>query len=104
VKNGRWQAKDIDDAFFLRCVEHASTDPNPPVPWASSDRTPYAHFPHWTNRHTMQCLMPIFPPEVILAKASALMRRGLLGGCDCGCRGDFELTDKGRAFLEVGRA
>lgn len=101
MKNGRWQAKDIDDAFFLRCVDHSSMDPRPPYPWKHDPLSPYEIFPHWTNRHTMQCLMPIFPPEVILAKASALMRRGLLDGCDCGCRGDFELTQKGREFLEA---
>ncbi len=43
--------------------------------------------------------MPVFPIEVIRSKAGALIRRGLLTGCDCGCRGDFELTPQGSAFL-----
>lgn len=25
---------------------------------------------------------------------------GLLSGCACGCRGDLELTDAGRSFLD----
>jgi hypothetical protein len=100
MKNGRWQAKDIDDAFFLRCVEWGSMQPHLPLPWATSNDSPWTIFPHWVLRWHLDCLMPIFPPEVILAKASALMRRGLLDGCDCGCRGDFELTQKGRDFLE----
>lgn len=44
-----------------------------------------------------------FPPGVnnklAMAKMSSLVRRGLVGGCCCGCRGDFVLTDKGKAYL-----
>lgn len=44
--------------------------------------------------------MPIgTPPKVALAKMRALIKRGLVEGCGCGCRGDFLLTDKGRAAL-----
>lgn len=39
------------------------------------------------------------PPKVALAKMRQLHKRGFVGGCDCGCRGDFEITDKGLAFL-----
>lgn len=42
------------------------------------------------------------PRKLVLAKMRTLMRRGLVDGCGCGCRGDFELTDKGRAFLFEG--
>lgn len=31
-----------------------------------------------------------------LAKMRILMRRGLVDGCACGCRGDFIITAKGR--------
>jgi len=46
------------------------------------------------------------PPEaqgqdkLVRAKMGMLIRRGLVTGCTCGCRGDFELTEKGRAFLD----
>ena len=30
-----------------------------------------------------------------------LVRRGLVSGCTCGCRGDFEITQKGLEFLEL---
>ncbi len=39
------------------------------------------------------------PHKVALAKMRALYKRGFVGGCDCGCRGDFEITDKGLAFI-----
>jgi hypothetical protein len=28
-----------------------------------------------------------------------LIKRGLVSGCTCGCRGDFEITQKGLDFL-----
>lgn len=30
---------------------------------------------------------------------ASLIRRGLVDGCGCGCRGDFMITDKGRFTL-----
>ncbi|USN14653.1 hypothetical protein PAPPERLAPAPP_02830 [Brevundimonas phage vB_BpoS-Papperlapapp] len=46
---------------------------------------------------------PLFPediPEKLLrGKMANLIRRGLIDGCPCGCRGDYEATDKGRAFV-----
>jgi hypothetical protein len=99
MKNGRWQAKDIGDVFFLQCVDWASMEGRPPLPWEPSDGAGYDHFPHWVFTWNLKCLMPMFPPEVILAKARALIRRGLLTGCDCGCRGDFELTREGAQLV-----
>jgi len=44
--------------------------------------------------------MPPLPSDKLaLAKMRQLIRRGLVDGCACGCRGDFELTDKGREYL-----
>jgi hypothetical protein len=37
--------------------------------------------------------------NLLLAKMRSLLKRGLVDGCCCGCRGDFELTAKGRAAL-----
>jgi hypothetical protein len=39
------------------------------------------------------------PAPLVLAKMQILIRRGLVNGCACGCRGDFTLTDKGREFI-----
>lgn len=33
---------------------------------------------------------PDMPYKVVLAKARSLIRRRLLSGCACGCRGEFE--------------
>ena len=40
------------------------------------------------------------PAKVFLAKMRSLIARGLVSGCACGCRGDFEITIKGRELLE----
>lgn len=102
MKNGRFQAKDIDDVFFLRCVDWCSMCPEPPSTLhgvSNPGYYPLDNFPHWAFTWNLDYLMPMFPSEVILAKASALIRRGLLTGCDCGCRGDFELTEAGRSAI-----
>jgi len=39
------------------------------------------------------------PPKLALSKIKSLINRGLIDGCCCGCRGDFELTAKGREYL-----
>lgn len=31
------------------------------------------------------------PEKIVLAKAKRLIRRGLISGCGCGCRGDFQI-------------
>lgn len=40
------------------------------------------------------------PEKLVLAKMRTLIRRKLVKGCDCGCRGDFEISDQGLAFLQ----
>lgn len=35
------------------------------------------------------------PPKLALAKMRQLIKRGLVTGCTCGCRGDFELKERG---------
>lgn len=39
------------------------------------------------------------PVKLQLAKMRRLMGRGMVGGCDCGCRGDYEVTDRGLAYI-----
>jgi len=40
------------------------------------------------------------PPKLALAKMKQLVKRGLVDGCGCGCRGDFRITDKGGGLLD----
>ena len=53
---------------------------------------------------TVQDAMPPGTPEKLqLAKMKQLHKRGLIGGCTCGCRGDWEITDTGLAFINQPR-
>jgi len=39
------------------------------------------------------------PPKLLLAKMQKMGRKGLVDGCFCGCRGDYEITEKGKQEL-----
>lgn len=46
---------------------------------------------------------PGSPDRLWLKKMTKLMNKGYVGGCDCGCRGDYEITDEGLALIGVER-
>lgn len=46
-----------------------------------------------------RCMPSGTPYKVGLAKMRQLIKRGLVQGCGCGCRGDYEITDDGKAYL-----
>lgn len=69
------QAKDITDEVALEAVR----------------ATQGMHgVPHWSSLWDVQEKLSEFPPKVVTAKLRALIRKGKLNGCTCGCRGDFE--------------
>ena len=43
--------------------------------------------------------MPGVPAKLVVAKMRQMIRKGVVGGCPCGCRGDYVLTEKGREAL-----
>lgn len=81
------QCKDIPDVpvlSFLRSLSRSGT-------WFDFKPLP---------DNTVVRAMPAGTPrKLVLAKMSMLIKRGLVDGCSCGCRGDFVLTDLGRAYL-----
>lgn len=51
--------------------------------------------------HCVQRVMPKdLPEKLVLSKMRNLIKRGLVDGCPCGCRGDYEITDKGKNYLD----
>lgn len=86
------QCKDIPDLPILQFLDRCRDAEGHPV-WAT-----------WGEGYSMPTVrdaMPSDTPEKLqLAKMSQLMRRGLVVGCDCGCRGDFELSAKGIRVVE----
>lgn len=49
--------------------------------------------PRWATKLDVQERLAPVPPKVVLAKLASAIRRGVLLGCACGCRGDFEIPD-----------
>lgn len=87
------QCKDIPDAPILRFL--AGPYDGWPVPrWGS-----------WFGNDYPNSVTHAMPEGVgdklALAKMRQMLRRGVVDGCGCGCRGDFTLTDKGRAEIST---
>jgi hypothetical protein len=75
------QSKDIKDEDVLRVLAQSQGQ------WASHCWGPLSEF------------FKPYPPKLALAKMRQLHKRELVGGCPCGCRGDWEITDKGLALI-----
>lgn len=62
------------------------------------------HWWYWfaTGDWSIQRAMPPnVPDKLVRAKMNQLIHKDLIDGCNCGCRGDYTLTDKGRARLKL---
>lgn len=90
------QCKDIPDLPIVEFV--AALDNKRWGTWFMPDDPVQHHHPD-----TFNSVYPLFgevvPHKLMLAKMANLMKRGLIDGCPCGCRGDYEITKKGRAFV-----
>lgn len=47
----------------------------------------------WAMRMDVQRTLSDFPEKVVRAKYRQLEKRGILGGCSCGCRGDWHVLE-----------
>lgn len=86
------QCKDIPDLPILEFLVSLK-DPK----WCDGYR-----WATWFNGYdnSVQNGMPENVPEKLaLAKMKQLIKRGLVDGCGCGCRGDFILLKKGFDFI-----
>lgn len=72
----KMQAKDLDDAVTLAALA------------ACRGKHGVAA---WSSRWDVQDEIKHAPPKVVLAKLRSMIKRGVLSGCACGCRGDFHL-------------
>lgn len=57
--------------------------------------------------YSMPTVADAMPPDthvkLQLSKMSSMLQRGLVRGCDCGCRGDWEITRAGEDVLRTAR-
>lgn len=84
----RIQAKHVPEDEVLRWVFHENANMRLACRWRDYGNMPDS--------------LRVFPDKVLLARLRSMRRRGLIEGCCCGCRGDFELTKKGQGALEIG--
>lgn len=83
------KTRDIDDLPILR---HLNKPPLDGCSW-------FTLFP---SEH-MPCVADAMPPgtprKLVISKMKSLIRRGLVDGCACGCRGGFTLTAEGERMM-----
>lgn len=83
------KAADIADDIFLAAIARARQVPGYSTFGEVLPGGPRLSASIWD----IQALLRSFPPKVVIAKARILIRRNIIDGCACGCRGDF--TRKG---------
>ncbi len=81
----RPQAKDIDDV--------------PVLIFLSKQRGWSTHGIGYSMPTVADAMPEGTPRKLQLAKMRQLLKRGLVGGCGCGCRGDWEISQEGLEFL-----
>ena len=92
------QCKDIPDLPILEFLRDLPNHEHPGLehikrtgcPWGGFDNSVLIAMPQGQNT----------PHKLVLSKMNILIRRGLVDGCACGCRGDFAITEKGLNFIE----
>lgn len=71
------QAKDISDAVMLTAL---------------ADVRGRNGVPRWSSLFDVRDHMSDVHPKIVLAKLRSMIKRKLIRGCACGCRGDFEVV------------
>lgn len=99
------KCSDIPDLEFLRAIDECLRRIPHPADWAMrwNVRAVLAGHPKAVGTPDASQDWPGVPENLVLAKARKLIRRGLMSGCACGCRGDFEVTAKGRALQRAAK-
>lgn len=77
VGGRRMQCKDIPDEVFLDAVRRSGE----PGRWRM----------RWDVQAELETVLGPLPENLFLAKVRKLIAAGKMGGCGCGCRGDYEL-------------
>jgi hypothetical protein len=98
------RCSDIPDHVFLAAIDtvvRQRSDPGYVIISSASQwdiATVLAGHPELVGTGHATQDWPGVPPRLLLAKAKRLCLRRLIDGCFCGCRGDFEVTAKGREY------
>jgi hypothetical protein len=102
------KCSDIPDLAFLAAIDECCslrTEPGGRYPYTMATRWDVAAIlaGHREDVGGSPRDYPGVPEKVVMAKATKLDKRKLISGCGCGCRGDFEVTAKGRELQRAFR-
>lgn len=86
----RMQAKDIDTFELLSSIERVQRQ--------LQEESNLSYRP-WCFVWNLEEPFASIPDKVFRAKTQKLINQGLLYGCACGCRGDYEVTKQGLEFI-----
>ena len=84
------QCKDIPEEPILRFLDALN---GRWAVWYQNDREPYF------DNSVQLAMPPNLPSKLIVAKMGQMIKKGIVDGCPCGCRGDYVITEKGKALL-----
>lgn len=79
----RMQCKDIPDEIFLDAVVRTRA--------VDGSFEPHRWRMRWLVQETLEKILGPIPENLMLAKARKLIFANKLGGCECGCRGDYHI-------------
>lgn len=99
MKNGRMQAKDITTLAFVQAVIVCGIKTRSRMTMRWDVQAVLAGHPDHVGRYDIPRVYPNLPEKVVMAKAEELMAAGVIDGCDCGCRGDYEVMPGTAAAL-----
>lgn len=85
------KCKDIEDVPLLKFIDEKQKEKR------AANKGSWVHV--WDFEGTSYFDLP---DRLFRAKMGKLIKRKLVSGCNCGCRGDYELTGFGRALIEQG--
>lgn len=86
AREANMQCKDIPEQPILKFLH--SLNGRWACWYSSDDGTPF-------ENSVANAFPPGTPAKLIVAKMGMMIRKGVVDGCSCGCRGDYRLTDKG---------
>lgn len=84
-REGLYKCSDIDRNVFLDAIEQATYF----NPVSGGWRSTWAM--RWHVENILRYTYPGLPDKVIMAKFRRLKKQGWVDGCECWCRGDWEV-------------
>jgi hypothetical protein len=90
------KASDISDIEMLQLIRQEQIEKKAERPvWADEPVETV-----WTCTWTLAAkLAPTYPEKVVAAKLRKLLKKKMIDGCPCGCRGDWTVLPKGEEIL-----